>query len=52
MSPLVPIGTAIVVNVGVLVGGVVWLRRQVKRVAAERAALEDRVSPREIARRP
>ena len=40
MSPLVAIGLAIILNVGVLVGGVVWLRRQMTRVAAERAGRE------------
>ncbi len=38
MTPLVVVASAIVLNVGVLVGGVIWLRRQMKRVAAERAA--------------
>ena len=55
MSPLVAIGVAIVVNVGVLCGGVIWLRRQMKRVVAERAAqdrhVEARADAQEVARR-
>jgi hypothetical protein len=36
MSPPVAIAVVILINVGVLVGGVIWLRRQMKRVVAER----------------
>ena len=49
MTPLLVIGLAIVLNVGVLVGGVIWLRRQMTRVAAEREARE-RVAGGEAAR--
>ncbi len=38
MTALEVIGCAIALNVGVLTAGVVWSKRQVKRVAAERAA--------------
>ena len=44
MTPLAVVASAIVLNVGVLVGGVVWLRRQMTRVAAEREA-RGRVRP-------
>lgn len=37
MTPLLPIGLAIVLNVTVFGAGTIWLRRQTKRVAAERA---------------
>ncbi len=40
MSPSAVVGSAIVLNVGILVGGVVWARRQLKLVAAERAAAD------------
>ena len=40
MSPSVVVGAAIVLNVGIMVGGVVWARRQLKLVAAERAAAD------------
>ena len=38
MSPLLPIGLAIVLNVTVLGVGLAWSKRQLRRVAAEREA--------------
>ena len=37
MTPLLPLGLAIALNVTVLGAGTLWLRRQAKRVTAERA---------------
>jgi hypothetical protein len=38
MTRLVVVGLAIALNVAIMVGGIIWAKRQVKLVAAERAA--------------
>ncbi|MCX8253815.1 hypothetical protein RHAL1_01893 [Beijerinckiaceae bacterium RH AL1] len=40
MSPPVAIAVVVLINVGVFAGGVIWLRRQMKRVVAERIERE------------
>jgi hypothetical protein len=42
MSPPLAIAVVIIINVGVLAGGIIWLRRQMKRVVAERIERERR----------
>ena len=42
MTAVVVVGVAIALNLGILVGGVIWARRQLKLVAAERAARKRR----------